>query len=133
MNQDNPDTLSLDESEWDPTQMDDVFVPSVRVRLAWTDVEAAVQRGEIVPAAAHALWAHWASPGSPTRLSAAAAAAPDTPVALAGATLEQPVFTSPAGGSTQPARPVLLMVAVALASALVGGVVSTVVLMSRAF
>lgn len=71
MNQDNPDTVMMDEqSHWEATQMEDVFLPSVRVQLSWTDVESAVDQGAIVPAQAHALWASWALPGSATRLGA---------------------------------------------------------------
>ena len=72
MNPDNPETLSMEDSHWDETQLEDVFIPSVRVQLGWSDVEAAVERGAIVPAAAHALWATWAAPGAPTRLRAEA-------------------------------------------------------------
>ncbi len=72
MSPDNPETLSMEDSQWDATQLEDVFIPSVRVQLGWNDVEAAVERGAIVPAAAHALWAAWAAPGAPTRLRAEA-------------------------------------------------------------
>lgn len=68
---DNPDTVSVDEhSHWEATQMEDVFLPSVRVQLGWADVERAVDRGAIVPQHAHALWAAWAAPGSSTRVGA---------------------------------------------------------------
>lgn len=68
MNKDNPDTFVMEEqSEWEATQVDDVFLPSVQVQLGWSDVEAAVARGAIVPTQAHALWAAWAAPGSPLR------------------------------------------------------------------
>ena len=68
MNKDNPDTFLMEEqSEWESTQMDDVFLPSVQVQLSWSDVEAAVAQGAIVPAQAHTLWAAWAAPGSPLR------------------------------------------------------------------
>lgn len=68
MNKDNPDTFVMEEqSEWEATQVDDVFLPSVQVQLSWSDVEAAVARGAIVPTQAHALWAAWAAPGSPLR------------------------------------------------------------------
>ena len=131
MNPDNPETLSLDESEWDETEMEDVFVPSVRVQLGWADVESAVQRGEIVPAAAYALWAYWASPGSPNRLRSDAAngagvqpvneqALANTGSALAAAPLVP-------GTALKPSP--LVMVLVALVSALVGGVLSTVALL----
>lgn len=65
---DNPDTFVMDEqSEWESTQVDDVFLPSVQVLIRWSDVEAAVERGAIVPSEAHGLWATWAAPGSPLR------------------------------------------------------------------
>jgi hypothetical protein len=87
MNPDTPETLSMEDSHWDETQLDDVFIPSVRVQLGWSDVEAAVGRGAIVPAAAHALWATWAAPGAATRLRAeasfAAAALDSRPAELA--------------------------------------------------
>ena len=71
MNKDNPDTFVMeDQSEWEATQVDDVFLPSVQVQLGWKDVEAAVARGAVVPAQAHALWASWAAPGSPLRRGA---------------------------------------------------------------
>jgi hypothetical protein len=71
MNTDNPDTVMMDEqSHWEATQMEDVFLPSVRVQLGWADVENAVNQGAIVPAQAHALWASWALPGSATRVVA---------------------------------------------------------------
>ena len=42
--QDNPDTFVMDEqSEWQSTQVDDVFLPSVQVLIRWSDVEAAVE------------------------------------------------------------------------------------------
>ena len=66
--QDNPDTFVMDEqSEWESTQMDDVFLPSVQVLIRWGDVEAAVERGAVLPSEAHGLWAGWAAPGSPLR------------------------------------------------------------------
>lgn len=68
MNKDNPDTFVMeDQSEWEATQVDDVFLPSVQVLIRWSDVEAAVARGAIVPAEAHGLWASWAAPGSALR------------------------------------------------------------------
>lgn len=68
MNKDNPDTFSMgDQSEWEVTQMDDMFLPSVQVVVRWSDVETAVARGAIVPSQAHGLWAVWAAPGSPMR------------------------------------------------------------------
>lgn len=71
MNNDNPDTMPTDEpTRWEITQTEDVFLPSVRVQLGWRDVEAAVESGAIQPTEAHALWASWASPGSPLRVGA---------------------------------------------------------------
>lgn len=134
MNPDNPETLSLQESEWDETEMEDVFVPSVRVQLGWADVESAVQRGEIVPAAAYALWAYWASPGSPNRLRSDAARGAGVPPATelapanAGAALAAAPLVS--GAAVRPSP--MVMVLVALVSALVGGVLSTVALLFSA-
>jgi hypothetical protein len=71
MNTDNPDTMPTDEpTRWEVTQAEDVFLPSVKVQIGWRDVEAAVESGAIHPSAAHGLWAHWASPGSPLRVAA---------------------------------------------------------------
>lgn len=71
--QDNPDTFVMDEqSEWESTQVDDVFLPSVQVLIRWSDVEAAVESGAVVPSEAHGLWAAWAAPGSPLRRGGAA-------------------------------------------------------------
>ena len=71
---DDPDTMpDAEDTRWLETHADDVFLPSVRVQLAWRDVEAAVERGAIVPSEAHALWASWAMPGSPTRVVAPSA------------------------------------------------------------
>jgi hypothetical protein len=70
MNKDAPDTFpEAEQTRWQETVAEDVFLPSVRVQLNWRDVEAAVAQGAIVPQQAHALWANWAMPGSPTRLS----------------------------------------------------------------
>lgn len=72
---DDPDTMpDAEDTRWLETHADDVFLPSVRVQLAWRDVEAAVERGAIVPSEAHALWASWAMPGSPTRVVGPSAA-----------------------------------------------------------
>jgi len=69
--QDNPETLMMDEqTRWEATQMEDVFLPSVRVQIGWRDLEEAVNRGAVVPQYAHALWAGWAAPGSATRVTA---------------------------------------------------------------
>ena len=70
MNKEASDTFPEGEqTRWQETLADDVFLPSVRVQLNWRDVEAAVAQGAIVPQQAHALWANWAMPGSETRLS----------------------------------------------------------------
>jgi hypothetical protein len=61
----------MNESPWAATQVDDVFLPSVRVQLYWKDVESAVERGAVVPQEAHALWAGWASPVSGLRVVSA--------------------------------------------------------------
>lgn len=77
MHNEHPETIPSEESlPWEITQAEDVFLPSVRVRLGWADIEAAVERGAIVPSEAHALWASWASPGSDQRVSAAELAPP---------------------------------------------------------
>lgn len=74
MNTDNPETVSMDEpTRWAETVADDVFQPSVRVQLRWSDVESAVEQGAVLPQHAHALWAGWAMPGSPTRVNQDAA------------------------------------------------------------
>ena len=70
MNNDSPDTFPEEEqTRWQETVAEDVFLPTVRVQLRWRDVEEAVTQGAIVPQQAHALWANWAMPGSTTRLS----------------------------------------------------------------
>lgn len=58
-----------EQTRWQETVAEDVFLPSVRVQLNWADVESAVGQGAIVPQQAHALWASWAMPGSATRMS----------------------------------------------------------------
>jgi hypothetical protein len=78
MRNDNPDTIAIEESHWQATVVDDVFLPSVRVQLGWKDIEAAVESGAVVPQQAHALWAGWASPMSGLRV-----AAPKPPLAFA--------------------------------------------------
>jgi hypothetical protein len=83
-----PDTISLEEeaAPWASTELHDVFDPAVRVMLSWRDLEAAVELGAVVPAQAHALWASWASQGSPQRVTqpapAPAAAAKPVPIEL---------------------------------------------------
>ena len=44
---------------------EDVFLPYVRVLVSWTDIEAAVVAGAIVPSEAHILWSHWAADWQP--------------------------------------------------------------------
>ena len=56
MRNDNPDTIAIEDTHWVHTEVDDVFLPSVRVQLGWKDVEAAVESGAVVPQQAHALW-----------------------------------------------------------------------------
>ena len=55
MHDDNPDTIAIEETQWLHTQVDEVFLPSVRVQLAWKDVETAVEQGAVLPQHAHAL------------------------------------------------------------------------------
>ncbi|MEZ5643676.1 MAG: hypothetical protein R3E94_01985 [Burkholderiaceae bacterium] len=74
MNTDNPETVSMDEpTRWAETVADDVFQPGVKVQLSWGDIETAVEQGAVAPQFAHALWAGWAMPGSPTRVEPPAA------------------------------------------------------------
>ncbi len=68
MHNDSPDTIAIEETQWQQTHVDDVFLPTVRVQLGWKDVEAAVERGAVVPQKAHVLWAGWASPTSGLRV-----------------------------------------------------------------
>ncbi len=74
MHNDSPDTIAIEETQWIATEVDDVFLPSVRVQLSWKDVEAAVESGAVVPRQAHALWAAWASPASGLRVGASGVA-----------------------------------------------------------
>ena len=70
MTRDAPDTVATDESTlWLDTKFGDVFAPHVQVKLRWADIELAVRRGAIDPSQAHALWAEWADPGNPRRVS----------------------------------------------------------------
>jgi hypothetical protein len=57
----------------------DVFGPSVRVQLAWRDLEAAVAAGVIVPSVARSLWDTWAASGAPTRVGPTGVSAPPPP------------------------------------------------------
>lgn len=69
MHNDNPDTIAMEETQWQQTHVDDVFLPTVRVQLGWKDLEAAVEHGAVVPQKAHTLWAAWASPTSGLRVA----------------------------------------------------------------
>lgn len=82
MNKDGADTMVMDETQWQATHVDDVFLPSVRVQLSWKDLEAAVERGAVVPQQAHALWAGWASPTSGMRVGAGGLATAFQPTVL---------------------------------------------------
>lgn len=86
-------------ANWQPTRLadapiEDVFLDSVRVQLSWKDIEAAVERGAIVPSEAYALWDGWASPDNPRRVVAkpvpppAAALAPVAPAPVKFSTPE---------------------------------------------
>lgn len=85
MTQDAPDTVpTADPTLWLDTKMGDVFAPYVQVQLTWTDIEAAVRRGAVNPADAHALWAEWADPGNPRRVQRKGGSTAQLPV-VAGA------------------------------------------------
>jgi hypothetical protein len=118
-----PDTIQLENKAHRTagTQADDMFGPAVRVVLGWRDVETAVERGAVVPAQAHALWAGWAEQGGPHRqapsvLASAAAAQ----AGLANAKLA-PRVVAPAGSSLG------VSTGLALAAALAGGLLSYLV------
>lgn len=116
MTQDNPDTVAMEEpSHWDTTQLEDVFLPAVRVQLAWKDIEAAVANGAVVPAQAHALWAAWAAPGSPNRVAATAGAAIATRYV---STQPDALADSAEGGSPWPGRLAWLLAGAALGGGL---------------
>jgi len=116
MTQDNPDTVAMEEpSHWDTTQLEDVFLPAVRVQLAWKDIEAAVANGAVVPAQAHTLWAAWAAPGSPTRVAATAGAAT---AARFVSTQPDALADSAEGGSPWPGRLAWLLAGAALGGGL---------------
>ena len=113
-----PDTLPLQDeaAPWAATQMDDVFDSAVRVVLSWRDVEAAVQQGAVVPAQAHALWGGWAALGSEQRVTA-----PEHPPeakSIAAAAAVPAMAVTPQGSSLG------VLLGLALAAALVGGVLS---------
>lgn len=120
MTQDNPDTVAMEEtSHWDTTQLEDVFLPAVRVQLAWKDIEAAVANGAVVPAQAHTLWAAWAAPGSPTRVAAASLAA--SPGRKGAPTQPGELADSAAGGSAWGARLAWLLAGATLGAGLTWG------------
>ena len=107
MNNDNPDTMPTDEpTRWEITQTEDVFLPSVRVQLGWRDVEAAVESGAIQPTEAHALWASWASPGSPLRV-AAGTLAPVSAVPTAAELAQEDLAARASAAPAQAPRPAL--------------------------
>lgn len=70
MQHDNPDTIAIEDTQWQHTVVDDLFLPSVHVQVGWKDVESAVESGAVLPQQAHALWATWASPNSGMRVAA---------------------------------------------------------------
>jgi hypothetical protein len=73
MNQDFQNTVATWEpTRYEDTRAEDVFLPYVRVLVSWSDIEAAVVAGAIVPSEAHVLWSHWAAAGSPMREAAKA-------------------------------------------------------------
>lgn len=84
-----------EQTRWQETVAEDVFLPSVRVQLNWSDVEAAVAQGAIVPQQAHALWANWAMPGSPTRLSGDGLNGQRNPAFVESGTLESARVSRP--------------------------------------
>ncbi len=125
MNSDNPDTVMMDEqAHWETTQMEDVFLPSVRVQLSWADVENAVDQGAIVPAQAHALWASWALPGSATRVGAGETRPVDADVE--GDSPNIPVAADLAPAPVESS--VLMRVLALVAAALVGAALTLLVL-----
>ncbi len=101
MNNDSPDTMSMDETQWAATHVDDVFLPSVRVQLGWREVETAVTQGAIVPQQAHALWAGWASATSGLRVGAKGVARAFE-ATLAESARETPVPRPAVSGALQP-------------------------------
>lgn len=118
MHNDNPDTIAIEDSHWMNTEVDDVFLPSVRVQLAWKDVEAAVESGAVLPQQAHALWAGWASPLSGLRVGAGAAAS-DFAATQADAARDEPSAPPPPGVLQRLGLPLGLLAGVVLGA---GGV-----------
>lgn len=119
-NLDNPDTFVMeDQTEWEATQVDDVFLPSVQVLIGWREVEAAVERGAIVPAEAHGLWASWAAPGSPLRRMGQAVEHEQSYRSTQPEDTEMdelPSFQSQSGGGMKPV--IMLLVGVVVGAAL---------------
>lgn len=117
MTKDNPDTFVMeDQSEWEATQVDDVFLPSVQVLVRWSDLEAAAARGAIVATEAHGLWAHWAAPGSPMRRMAQVVEQPYQATQPADSEMDDlPPLPPPAGGMKSV---VMLLIGVAVGAAL---------------
>lgn len=95
MQNDSPDTIAIEESQWIATEVDDVFLPSVRVQLSWKNVEAAVESGAVVPRQAHALWAGWASPTSGLRVGASGMAPAFAPTQAGDQPHEPPAPAAP--------------------------------------
>lgn len=117
MDKDNgPDTIQMkeDAERWAATHTDDVFDPAVRVTLGWRDVETAVERGAVVPAQAHALWAGWAALAGPHRVAASPTVASAVPVQAPA----QPNDGAPQGASL--GLMLRLLLAGALGGALLG-------------
>jgi hypothetical protein len=114
---DNPDTFVMDDqTEWEATQVDDVFLPSVQVQIGWREVEAAVERGAIVPAEAHGLWASWAAPGSSLRRGTGAVDRAYQPTQFEDTELDElPPFQPQGGGGIKPVVMLLLGVVVGAA------------------
>lgn len=115
---DNPDTFVMeDHTEWEATQVDDVFLPAVQVQIGWREVEAAVERGAIVPSQAHGLWASWAAPGSPLRRAASAASPGFEPTQAQDL---DPMDEPPMADDERPAGGAMRQVAMLLFGAVVG-------------
>ena len=113
---DNPDTFVMDDqTEWEATQVDDVFLPTVQVQIGWREVEAAVERGAVVPAEAHGLWASWAAPGSPLRRGAGAVDRAYQPTQVEDTQPDELPTFQPQGGGIKPVVMLLLGVVVGAA------------------
>jgi hypothetical protein len=117
---DGPDTISLEEeaAPWASTELDDVFNPAVRVMLGWRDLETAVEQGAVVPSQAHALWAGWASQGSPQRVTQPAPAP-----AVAGKPVPIELLLPPASPERSGSSPGVLL-GFTLTAALAGALLS---------